>query len=98
MLPVNLPAVLVAALAAFFVGFLWHGPLLGKVWMKLSGMRKEDVTPEQMKNMWKFMLMALVQQLVTAFVLAELSALTGAADVSAAAMIAFWAWLGFIVT
>ena len=36
-LPINLAAVLAAALAAFVLGFLWHGPLFGKLWMRLMG-------------------------------------------------------------
>jgi hypothetical protein len=38
---VNWLAVLVAALSAFAIGFLWYGPLLGKVWMRASGMTEE---------------------------------------------------------
>ena len=36
MLPINLKAVVVSAVAAFVIGFLFHGPLFGKLWMKLA--------------------------------------------------------------
>jgi hypothetical protein len=32
---VNFVAVIVAVIASFVLGFIWHGPLFGKVWMKL---------------------------------------------------------------
>jgi len=41
---INWLAILVAALAAFPLGFLWYGALFGKAWMALTG-----VTPEQGK-------------------------------------------------
>lgn len=34
---VNFVAVLVAVVANFFVGYLWYGPLFGKVWAKEMG-------------------------------------------------------------
>ncbi|HLD39833.1 MAG TPA: DUF1761 family protein, partial [Candidatus Nanoarchaeia archaeon] len=33
----NYLAVLVAAIAAYVVGFLWYGPVFGKKWMALMG-------------------------------------------------------------
>jgi len=36
MLPINFAAVAVAAVTAFILGFLFHGPLLGRIWMKLA--------------------------------------------------------------
>ena len=40
---INFPAVLVAAFGAFFIGWLWYGPLFGKKWMELNGFSKENV-------------------------------------------------------
>ena len=40
---INFPAVLVAALTAFFIGWLWYGPLFGKKWMELNGFSKENM-------------------------------------------------------
>lgn len=40
---INLLAVLVAALSAFIVGWLWYGPLFGKLWMKLNGFTQESI-------------------------------------------------------
>lgn len=40
---INYLAVLVASLCSFVVGWLWYGPLFGKVWMKLNGFSKENI-------------------------------------------------------
>ena len=68
MLPINLLAVLFAAIAYFIIGFLFHGPLLGKTWMKLA-----NVTPtgnEKFSDMYGQMFWNLVANFVTAYVIA----------------------------
>jgi len=44
----NLVAVIVAGLAAFFLGAVWYTALFGKLWIQLNG-----YTPEQMAAMQK---------------------------------------------
>ena len=67
---INFVAVIVSALVAFIIGFLFHGPLFGKMWMKLA-----NITPtgnEKMSDMYGQMGMNLLANVVTAFVLAIL--------------------------
>lgn len=95
----NYLAVLVAAIAAFAIGFLWHGPLFGKQWIKLSGITEKEIekAKEEM-NMVPYMVVAFVQQVVKAFVVAMFSSMLGIGDALGAVQLAFWAWLGFIAT
>ena len=95
---INYVAVLVAAIAAFVLGFLWHGPLFGKQWLKLSGITPEQMKEAQAQNMTPRMVAAFVAQIVMAFVLAQFVALWNATDIAATVQLAFWVWLGFIVT
>ncbi|MBL8821308.1 MAG: DUF1761 domain-containing protein [Planctomycetia bacterium] len=44
--PVNLLAVIVAGLVAFFLGAVWYSALFGKMWLRYHG-----YTPEQVKEM-----------------------------------------------
>ncbi len=44
-------AILVAIVATYVIGFIWHGPLFGKQWMKLNHM------PPPKKNEMKFSMM-----------------------------------------
>lgn len=39
----NFLAILVAALSTLLVGFVWYGPLFGKVWMTENGFTEEEL-------------------------------------------------------
>jgi hypothetical protein len=65
---INWLSVIIAALSAFLLGYLWYSPILfGKRWMKESG-----VTPESAKdtNMVKVFGTAFILSLIAAFFLA----------------------------
>lgn len=97
----NFPAILVAALAAFFVGFMWHGPVFGKVWMKLMKISAADMKKGQKemgKKMPLYMAVAYLQQLVTSFLMALFSLMLGASDTFSSVLLAFLIWIGFIAT
>ena len=98
---VNYLGVLIAAVASFIVGFLWHGPLFGKQWIKLMGIPQAEVDAMRAKGMGPMMpqmVAAFIQQLVMAFVLAHFALAWGATDLFGALQLAFWTWLGFIAT
>lgn len=100
-IPVNYLAVLVAAIASFVFGFLVHGPVFGKTWMSLMKITPKDMEAgkkEMEKKMPLYMLVALLQQFVMAFVLAHLAYIWDVHDVVSALTLAFWMWLGFIAT
>ena len=101
MLPINLMAVVVAAVVAFVLGFLFHGPLLGKLWMRLA-----NVVPtgnEKFKDMIPQMLWNLLANFVTAYSLAviylfaSVSPLLDTTGTMSGIICAFWLWLGFIL-
>lgn len=102
MLYINFWAVLVAALAAFMIGFLFHGPLFGRLWMKFA-----NITPtgnEKFSDMYGQMFMNLVANIVTAFVIGVLINLTAGSEfmvgktlVCVGMICAFLVWIGFIV-
>ncbi len=102
MLPINLVAVSGAAIAAFVLGFLFHGPVTGKLWMKLA-----DIHPtgkEKFADMIPQMLWNLLSNLVTAYALAVIylfassSPFLGGPGVRTGIICALWLWLGFLVT
>lgn len=102
MVSINFLAVLVAAVAAFILGFLFHGPISGKLWMKLA-----NITPtgnEKFKDMIPQMVWNLVVNIITAsvmamiFVLVFSSPLMGPATWYRGAMVGIWVWLGFLAT
>ncbi len=101
MIEVNYVAILLAAIAAMAVGFLWYSPyLLGKPWMKERGL-----TPEKLKGAQKEMGMmygiSFVLALVSAYVLSHVISMSLAyfnyPALTTGLTSAFWMWLGFIM-
>jgi hypothetical protein len=101
MLPVNFVAVLVAAVAAFVIGFLVHGPLFGKLWMKLA--KVHPTGKEKFSDMYGQMFWNLVVNVLTAYVLAVVylfattSPFMGGSGAMNGVACAFWLWLGFYI-
>jgi hypothetical protein len=101
MLPVNILAVLVAALTAFVLGFLFHGPVSGKLWMKLANI--QPTGNEKMSDMYGKMFWNLVVNIMTAFVMAMFfwlvfaSPLMGSAIWYRGVILGVWFWFGFLV-
>lgn len=98
---INYLAILISAVAAMVLGFLWYGPLLfEKPWMKLMGLTKESLQKAQ-KEMKKWYAVTFVLSLVTAYVLAHVMILSGYfygySPLSTGLTAAFWMWLGFIM-
>ncbi len=92
MLSVNFIAVVLAAVAAFIMGFLLHGPILGKMWMRLANIHPTG--NEKMSDMYGQMFWNLVVNVVAAYVLAVLYSRLGVSPL----VCAFLVWLGFNVT
>lgn len=97
---INYIAVLVCAIASMVIGFVWYGPLFGKVWMR-EIMGSESMTHEQSesmkKGMWGYYLIQFILSLITAGFLAV--HIANWADVTVSALaIAVCTWFGFVMT
>lgn len=94
---VNWLAVLVAAVVAFGVGFLWYGPLFGKRWA--DGMGFGTLTPEQQKAIQQGAMpayaMSVVVNLVIAWGLAVVFNALGVVGLGSALGVAFVLWAVF---
>lgn len=99
--PINMIAVLVAAVASIVVGFLWYGSVFGKIWIELSGFSKADMEKAKKKGMAKEYGLMFVGSLVMAYVLAHAlvfgNAFLQTSGASAGLMVGFWNWLGFVM-
>lgn len=95
---VNLLAVLVAAIASMVLGFVWYGPLFGKMWMELMKFSDADMKKAKEKGMGKSYALMAVSSLITAYVVGLLLMMTGAADLNSALQLGAWIWLGFVAT
>jgi hypothetical protein len=102
MISINIVSVILAALAAFIIGFLFHGPLLGKLWMRLANVQmtgNEKLSDMGGKMFWNF-----VVNVVTACALAVIyqfaatSSLTSGPGLSTGFISAIIVWIGFLST
>lgn len=102
MISIHFGRVVVAAVVAFILGFLLHGPVSGKLWMKLANIHPTG--KEKLSDMYGQMFWNLVVNLVTASVMAMIFALVfasplmGEATWFRGAIMGVWIWLGFLVT
>jgi hypothetical protein len=93
---VNVLALLVSLVVNVILGSLWYGPLFGKPWMALMGIKKKDITASKKKGMWKSYLGESLATLVTVYVLALALKYLNPTTLSSAIMIAALAWGGFV--
>lgn len=91
---VNYLAVLLAAVGSMVVGYLWFGPLFGKTWMKMTGMKEMGDQSKMAQNY----VLAYVSAALSAYVLAMFLSLTHVTELTGALFLAFWVWLGFQAT
>jgi len=102
MFPVSYLAVIVAAAANFIIGFLFHGPVLGKTWMRLANIQptgKETfagMMPQMVKNFLVNVLFAYV--LAVVYLFASTSPLMNGSGVLTGMIVAFLVWIGFLFT
>lgn len=101
MISINITAVLMAAITAFIIGFLFHGPLFGKLWMKLANIHPTG--NEKLSDMIPQMVWNLIANIVSATILSiiYLFASDSAYIVSGAlggVCVGLLAWFGFTVT
>ncbi|QQR92223.1 MAG: DUF1761 domain-containing protein [Candidatus Iainarchaeum archaeon] len=94
---VNITNVVITAVVAFIVGWLWHSPMLfGKQWMKLMGKNMKDMGKMDMSKMAQPMAIQFVAAIIMAYVLSHILSAYQTLGWSEALQGAFWVWLGFI--
>lgn len=98
MIQTNFLAVFLAAIAAMVLGYLWYGPVFGKLWLKLMNPSPEKMAAMKEKGMGKSYAINFVAALVMAYVLARSIAERFIATSGGAISLAFWVWLGFVAT
>lgn len=95
---VNLGSALLISVILFILGFLWYGPVFGKLWMKLSKIPALEIAKAKkkgMKGMWKSMVLNFIGNFIMIYVLAGFISILGVTSAYQGAVIGFWVWLGF---
>lgn len=87
--------VLLAVVASFLVGFLWHGPLFGKQWMKYNKIKEPKKGEVSFSQMLPGIIASLVMAFVQAAVIGRALELVSLANAGQALIIATILWLPF---
>ena len=95
---INYLAVLVAAIASMVIGFIWYGPLFGKMWMRMMGFDKKKMDEAKKKGMGKTYALAFLTSLIMSYVLAHFVSYLQAMTIADGAILGFWLWIGFFAT
>ena len=98
---VNLGATLLITVILFIIGFLWYGPIFGKLWMRLSKIPAAEIAKAKKKGtkgMAKPMLLNFIGTFIMVYVLSGFLALLGINIPAQGALIGFWIWLGFFAS
>lgn len=92
----NILALVLATTGQFIVGFVWYGPIFGKLWGQMHGFDKlsEKVQKEMMAKMGPWYALQLAVTLVTTIVLALLIPVVATYT---AYELAALLWIGFVV-
>jgi Protein of unknown function (DUF1761) len=94
---VNWIAIIVAVIASMALGFGWY-MLFAKQWMAALGKTREQIMAAAGNQATPFIIAALMQ-LVMAYFLAVLTfSVMDAVTIANALQMAFWLWLGFVIT
>lgn len=95
MIPVNLTAVFVAALASMAVGFAWYSnTVFGKRWTKLTGLGGGKMGGSEMVRTFG---LTFIGALVMAYMLSIFIHYAGAQTLILGAKTGLWVWIGFLV-
>lgn len=93
---VNYWAVLAGALSSMVIGSIWFGPLFGKKWIAINGLKPEDIVKREamQKAALPLYIVQFVLSLLQLYILAHF--IQGWKEVSGIEN-ALWIWLGFVM-
>lgn len=85
---------LVAMLVMQVIGWVWYGPLFGKTWMQLAGVKKGNISSGKMTSV---IITSILVNILTAYILAHFLAYADASTFMDGLTVVFWLWLGFMM-
>ncbi len=96
---INYIAILVSAVIAVVLAMGWFGPVFGKIWAEVTGMKDpSQMTPEENKEAQKKMAPAYILNIIlTIMMMVVLFFFVKYSNMASGITAAFIAWLGFVV-
>ncbi len=95
---IHYPAVIVAGVIQYFVGWLWYGMLFTKLWVEATGVSMDAGQSMSGSEMAVMYVGSLVSFLIVYYVMAHFVSYTKSTTVKQGMQTGFWCWLGFVAT
>ncbi len=95
---IHYPAVIVAGLIQFFVGWLWYGMLFMNPWVEATGVPMDAAQSMSGGQMAMMYVGSLVAFLVVYYIMAHFVSYTKSTTAKQGMQTGFWLWLGFVAT
>ena len=91
----NYLAILVAGISNMVIGFLWYGPIFGKMWMGLIGKTADELSSNPIIYVVSFLL-SLLMALVLSIFIHHVNASIQSMTLLIGLLVALLAWVGFV--
>ena len=95
---IHYPAVIVAGLIQFFVGWLWYGMIFMNQWIEATGISPDAGQSMSGGQMAVMYVGSLVSFLMTYYIMAHFVSYTKSTTAKQGMQTGFWLWLGFVAT
>lgn len=95
---IHYPAVIVAGLIQFFVGWLWYGMLFMNPWIEATGVPMDAAQSMSGGQIAIMYIGSLVAFLVVYYIMAHFVSYTKSTTAKQGMQTGFWLWLGFVAT
>jgi len=92
---VNTWTVLCVTVVSFILGFLWYGPLFGKLWIKLSRVSATHLAKSKKEGMAKPALLNFIGTFIMVYIFAGFVSLLDVVNPFQGVVLGFWIWLAF---
>ncbi len=95
---VNYLAVFIAAVVSFIFGWLFYGPLFGKLWIKLNRKSVKEIREAEVRGITTPMLLNFLGTILMVYVFGFLIQYASVDNFTEVMQFSFWIWLGFFAS
>lgn len=89
--------ILIAAILAQVLDYVWHGPLFSRIWTEINGLRQSDGNPKMLKGMPLYLTLNFLANLGMASALFLFLRLFGISSFAGAVPLALTLFIGFVI-
>lgn len=93
MFHINFLAIIISSFAFLAIGFIWYGPLFGKLWMRLVDKSSDEI--KESNTIALYSITAFMGAVITSAVYGAITHKMGITRTYEFMMVGIWLWFGF---